>query len=272
MATTPDITDILDQISQSSGGGGGTSVPVFGGVDANKKPYVYMGGGGSPRLAFDTAPLVSPFGNIIGSAPSKNPVPQQRDHMVTLDEALSEFYRWAGTKKMTEWEDFLLKQGLIEEADRGNLKVLNDWWQTAVEQSVNFASAGRRFTPQDALKIYAAGQSSKKTAPAPSTRVQVDISNPTEAKALIIDAFQRRVGKDPTDAQIAELTASLQAAQRSNPTVATVSADGTSVSTSGGLNAQQFIDDKARSLPDYGNYQAATTYYNAYLDALKSPV
>lgn len=82
----------------------------------------------------------------------------------------------------------------------------------------------------------------------------------------------QRMGRAPTDAELSNLTAALQTAQRSNPTVTSYNADGTSTTTAGGLDAQQYLSDQAMQMPEYGAYQAAAFYYPLLPQAIQSPV
>jgi hypothetical protein len=137
------------------------------------------------------------------------------------------------------------------------------------------------------------------------TATQVDISNPEQSRALVQNVLSQALGRWATGAELEEFVGSLNAYQRENPTVTTrttdvapetrtqtttESADGTSqsseTSVQGGESntstttqqgataegAQQLLMEQAMESPDYGAYQAATTYMDALLGALAAPV
>lgn len=137
------------------------------------------------------------------------------------------------------------------------------------------------------------------------TATQVDISDPAQSRALVQNVLSQALGRWATGAELEEFVGSLNAYQRENPTVTTrttdiapetrtqtttESADGTtqssdtsveggeqttSTTTQQGATAeggQQVLLEKAMETPDYGAYQAATTYMSALLGALDAPV
>lgn len=137
------------------------------------------------------------------------------------------------------------------------------------------------------------------------TATQVDISNPEQSRALVQDVLSRALGRWATGEELAEFVGTLNTYQRENPSTSTrtttttpetttqtttESADGTSsessTRTKGGESsssvvnqqgataegAQQLLLESAMEQPDYGAYQASTTYYQALLGALAAPV
>lgn len=137
------------------------------------------------------------------------------------------------------------------------------------------------------------------------TATQVDISNPEQSRALVQDVLSRALGRWATGAELAEFVGTLNTYQRENPSTSTrtttttpetttqtttESADGTSsessTRTTGGESsssvvnqqgataegAQQLLLESAMEAPDYGAYQASTTYMQALLGALAAPV
>lgn len=247
--------------------------PGFGQVDASGNPYVYMGGrsrvaaGRTKKVGVENAD-----GGLEVRTVRGRPQEITTDSMLSLAEAQSLIWAWEGTPKLDEWAQLLVDEGVIEDSERNDIQVLNQWWQQAIEWSTNFQAAGKRYTPQQALKIVASGTGSTPSKSLKSTSVQVDLSSASEAKSLIVQAFQQRMGRNPTDAEVRTLTNTLNDAQRANPinTTTTYSADGTTSSSvrSGGLDAGQYLDDKAMAMPDYAEYQAAATYMPAFEAAI----
>lgn len=115
-----------------------------------------------------------------------------------------------------------------------------------------------------------------------TTNIQTNLSDPTEADAVLQDTLQQRLGRAPTDAEKQSFLAALNAKQRANPSVtstqytldAKTGGYNTTVGeTSGGVNAGQYADDFAtnNNKKEYGAYQAATTYFDAMMSALGTP-
>lgn len=73
-----------------------------------------------------------------------------------------------------------------------------------------------------------------------------NIYDPTQAKSLISNVITSVLGRDATDKEVAKLTKQLQTAQAKNPYKK--NAQGMTV---GGLNAEQYITDLVKALPEY---------------------
>lgn len=115
-----------------------------------------------------------------------------------------------------------------------------------------------------------------------TTNKQTNLSDPTEADSVFVQALQQRLGRAPTDAEKHTFLAALNAAQRANPSVTntqytldpkTGGYNTTVGTTSGGVNPGQFADDftMKNNKQEYGAYQAATTYFDAMMGALGTP-
>jgi hypothetical protein len=137
------------------------------------------------------------------------------------------------------------------------------------------------------------------------TATQVDISNPEQSRALVQDVLSRALGRWATGDELGEFVGTLNTYQRENPSVSTRTSETTpqtttqtttdggegtdsvsSTETVGGETStstvnqqgataeggQQLLLENAMEAPDYGAYQASTTYYDALLGALAAPV
>jgi hypothetical protein len=109
----------------------------------------------------------------------------------------------------------------------------------------------------------------------------MNISDPTQADAVLQDTLKQQLGWAPTDAEKHSFLAALNAAQRANPSVTsteyTLDAKSgqyaTKNTTTGGVDAGQFANDfmdKNKST-ERGAFQAATTYFDAMMGALGTP-
>ena len=137
------------------------------------------------------------------------------------------------------------------------------------------------------------------------TATQVDISNPEQSRALVQDVLSRALGRWASGDELSEFVGTLNTYQRENPSVSTrtsttapsttttsttESGDGsqqvTGSETVGGETnssttnqqgataegGQQLLLEEAMEQPDYGAYQASTTYMDALIGALAAPV
>jgi hypothetical protein len=179
-------------------------------------------------------------------------------------------------------------------------------WQTATGwASDSYLKGGRRLTPWDAIdELGAANGEADKTKEVNVTETSgisrnVTISTEQQARGALMTASKELLGRDPSKDEIKLFTKALNSLQRANPKVTAESSqqidqpvtsdlietsDGvtkinrnkstqnnSSVST-GGFDTGQYAFDVARSQDDYAEYQAETTFMNALLSAIQSPV
>lgn len=201
----------------------------------------------------------------------------------TRSDALLEFYRWSEAERR-QWGEYLAGLGLLDEEDIGNYTELRDAWVTMVEEAAGFASAGGSQTPWDAARIMASGlPAADKDGPftgrKTQTAKQIDLTDPTTAKAMVNDVLSKALGRAATDEELRAFGSVLNQAERSNPVTATTVSDfvegdlvSSSTTRSGGIDRNQVLQDRAMQTPEYGAYQAAATYFPALLSAIQSPV
>jgi hypothetical protein len=129
------------------------------------------------------------------------------------------------------------------------------------------------------------GGESSKPKPYRSTTVTRDVNfmDPADAKALTRGLLQQELGRDPTKAEYEEFLHAINAAERKNPTVTRTTTRygydeggsfgplGSNSVTHGGITGaglNELMLDKARSQPDWAEWQAVGTYFPALLAAL----
>lgn len=198
-------------------------------------------------------------------------------------------YAWYGTNQFDAWGKYLTDLGLVDPEDAASIEVLDSVWQDAVVLAANLYTQGKKITPWQAAALlkgansrngsrYGAGFSGTKR----SRSTSVDLTDPATAKALINDTLANALGRAATEEEVRAFTSVINTAERANPTVTetvTTYNRGEAVSQSstrsGGITdagRRQMTLDQATTLPEYGAFQAAATYYNALLGALDSPV
>lgn len=160
----------------------------------------------------------------------------------------------------------------FSDRDLGNL------WASYAGQAANYNAAGKQMTLWDVLALDAKTHQSLPPKVTTSTNTSYNISNYQDTHALFMSAAQSLLGRAPTIAETKAFQKQLNAYQQANPSrttqTTTTDATGNSTSTStssGGTTAAGMSDlaqQAAQQNPDYGSYQAATTYFNSLLNAI----
>lgn len=161
-------------------------------------------------------------------------------------------------------------------------------WSNAAQfaAQVNRDDPNARWSPWDALdrmwKMYSksGGGAGGGGSSFSNVSTQIHLTGKDEANATLDSALSSLLGRTATDAEKKKFLASLNAAERANPTVTrssgSTSASGSSSSTSSttgtSVSAAARAQDFAMNEEGFAEYQVATTYMDAMLEALSSPV
>ena len=109
---------------------------------------------------------------------------------------------------------------------------------------------------------------------------QVNLTDPTQAAAISTAVFQQLLGRDPLPGELTQYASALRSAEEANPTTISQTNQYDSMGNviavtkqdqKGGFNlyAQRYLaEQEAKSNPAYGATQAATTYENAFENAV----
>lgn len=192
-------------------------------------------------------------------------------------------YSWSPAQRK-KWEQQLLDAGLIKPGQY-NFADLVQMWQGAVEGAAALYTYGqKKVTPQQYVKNFlgVAGVGQAGTA-STSTHTDKTIQHidDLDARGIALDEYQSEVGRAAKPDEVRGLQKALNAFAANHPAISTATTvnDGKGNSTTtntskGGLN-QAGIDtlsqERIQQTPEYGSYQAATTYYNALEQAADSP-
>lgn len=164
---------------------------------------------------------------------------------------------------------------------------LDGVWERAINVSANsYAYAGKEnaITPVDAFVLVAdqmkaaggggAGGGGGGGGGGTSVRTQVQLTNPTNARSLVDNALDGYLGRKATQQEADAFYRALNVQEAKSPYVTTTSQSGSVSSsvTEGGFNPSTFAEDWARSQEGSSEYQAATTYLDAFIGALKARV
>lgn len=112
------------------------------------------------------------------------------------------------------------------------------------------------------------------------TDTRVDLSDPDTARAIATKLFQDMMGRDPGQGELAAFADALHSAEQNSPVVTAQTTQydmdtgqplSTSTSTAGGLTAEArslIGENQIKGKKEYGVTQAATTYANAFEQAV----
>lgn len=299
--------DILRRLAGSSGGGGSSS--SSGGAAQEKEPSVFFGPG---KMQTPKRPKTRQFPFYQGGRQPENMVEVEtdtprrptrgRDDVRGLSAAQGEFYKWDDAQRR-KWSDHLVRIGYIDPEDAGDYTTLLKAWQEVIGEAANFTGAGKKIDPWKVAELIAGADNDGGGAGGGKTRAgrergftgtrtatssdsRVDLTDPQTAKALVNATLSKFLGRNASDEEIGVFASSLNDAERANPITATTTttdtfddgvqtASNSSTQTAGGLSAtgkQQLMEDRSLSMPEYGAYQAASTYYSILQQAIQSAV
>jgi hypothetical protein len=269
----------LQQLLAAGGGLGAGTGKVYMGK-------TYAGSGGSPH------------GGSGSVAPDRG-----TDLWTSTQEAEQDYYTW-NQKKQNDFISAGILSGLLKLGD-GPMEG-GSLWKKLVDEAAKYGAAGQKVTPFDIMASYvkaSGGANAWKSAgvwqintvtgerkyvgpgtylgggKAQQVDTRVDLTDPDTAKAVATKLFQDMMGRDPGAGELAGFANALHSAEENNPVVQTTTTQydmdtgqpvSSSTQSSGGVSAegQQYIgEQQIKSKKEYGAFQAATTYQNAF-DAL----
>lgn len=176
-------------------------------------------------------------------------------------------------------------------------------WQKLVNYAAVQGAKGSQVSPLDVLSTYVNDASSagvwKKSSDGlfsvnsitgerkyigptfrTATTTAVNLTDPTTAKAVATSIFQQLLGRDPLPGELNTYASALNQAEQANPTTIETTSQydsmGNVVATAKqnqkggyGADARNFLAaQQAKSNPEFGATQAATTYENAFTNAV----
>lgn len=253
------------------------SIGEFANSPEGKAALAKFGAGNGPAQALV---YLGTTGRYVGS------MFESSDKRVSVDAAKMDIYSWSDEER-AQWGKRLYGAGVIE--DPADWAGMTKAWSYAVDQTAGFNAGGKpNMTPWsfiDLLEQQGAfdknlEERKKATEPRTSTSTSINaIPTRSDADAAIKTLFREQLGRDPEDGELDRYASMMLSKMRANPgsstTVSTtdpVTGNSTSRSTSvGGFNPTSMLEDKVKADPEWGAYQAATTYFNALQGALGAP-
>ncbi len=205
---------------------------------------------------------------------------EQGDKRVTVDQAVADYYSWSDEER-NQWGKRLYGAGVIDSATDydGMLKA----WTYAVQQTAGFNAGGKpNLTPWGFIDIleqqgaFDENLEARRKATMPRTSTSYNaIPDKSDAEAAIKTLFREQLGRDPEDGEMDRYTSMMLSKMKADPgKTVSVSNPVTGESTSrsySGFNPTSMLEDKVKADPEWGAYQAATTYFNALQSAIGAP-
>lgn len=175
-------------------------------------------------------------------------------------------------------------------------------WDRLIQSADAFGkqSGGKNWTPWDVMDTYSnekgnfgvvrrgdweydatTGEKIRYVGPRSKTRTdkQVNLSSVEDVKALTTQMLTELLGRAPSTKEVAQYRSSINAMERAAPQVTkttetigeTGEVTGSSAVTSGGVSQAAMagqVTEGAKEGPEYGKYQAATTYWDAMMQMI----
>lgn len=245
-------------------------------------------------------PTSSGAGRVSAYAPT-GATGQRRVGVRTLskEEAEQDIYTWSSKKQM----DFMAKAalaGLVKFGD-GPMEA-SKLWKDLVKEASFYGKSGAKISPMDILDMYVQGNNGGKGVWSKqgdfevnsmtgerryvgprfktTTASRVDLTDPATARAIATRMFQDLMMRNPGKGEIGAFATALAQAEQDSPVTETTTTEydmttgepiGTKTASSGGLTADaraMIAEDRIKADPEYGAVQAATTYMNAFENAI----
>lgn len=217
---------------------------------------------------------------------------------MTIDDAINAYYGWT-QKQRDDFRAKALVGGLLRYGD-GDMEA-STLWGKLVNQASNYGAQSNPVSPMDLLagyvkqnssggqwvkrgnfEINALTQEQRYVGPKfkTTTASNVNLSDPATARAIATSLFQQLMGRDPGKGELSAYANALNQAEVQNPNQQTTvtqydmtTGDPTNTSsvTTGGMTdagRQQLAEEQIKKKPEYATNQAATTYMNAFEQAV----
>jgi hypothetical protein len=263
------------QVLRQSGFPSGVDFKLSGKLGSTDSPPVYMGGTGV-HPAHIGATFDPETGGKTGVVKPKG----STDKITTVDAANNLPYLWSQEK-----DKEVIAQMNAMGFDVHTFDDMVKLWQAGVDRASKtyLASDGsNKMTPWDALELYgkdasASGSSGFTGSKSMVSRSVSDISE-GQAWSVLQSNLSNMLGRDPSDEEVRDFTYRMGQLAAKNPSITKTIArykNGDEVSESSHTkpgfttaDIQRASYDDAQADPDYGAFQAASTYFNAALSAL----
>jgi len=270
----PDLYSAMSRQAQSTATAAGPS---------SKDPAVFLGyknnpAATTPTLGVPYAPgYKQPGSMFVAGSPGSfaTSTPGRVADFGTVSSVTAQFYSWDQATK-----DKFLAQAALAGYDTSNMKdgQLAALWGNYVTQAAQYYGSGVAVTPWDIMAKDRAQREAAQPRSVTQKSTSYDLSTFGDARAIFYTAAQQLLGRDPTKAEATSFQAALNKMERANPTITTTTSNylgqelqSQNSTTEGGVKEgarQMEAMDMAKAKPEYGAYQAATTYFDALMNTI----
>lgn len=158
---------------------------------------------------------------------------------------------------------------------RWNASYLENFLGRAVDISAAALKRGERIPVINALDNVLANFATEQgggggRGGAPKVTATINLTDPGTAETLIDQALQGYLGRKASEKEIRQFRKALTKAEMGAPRE--VDIEGTTQITSGGFNPSTFAQQYAEGMEGAAEYQAATTFLDAFIDSLGARV
>lgn len=216
------------------------------------------------------------------------PSAKTRGPLLKIADVKWEFWRYSDAT-VRSLASKLNQAGFLSDPNASRESVWDAFRHVLMDAAQRYAAQGGSApTVQQVLNSYLANPigdaaaSAKKPQVYTQTQRSVNLTDPKAAAAMLSEVLQERLGRAPTPAERNAFVAALNAAEEANPVVTkttyrlnpesdTYDSD---TRTTGGVDPAGFLQTYAEkhNQKEYGAYQAATTYMNAFMQAIGAPI
>lgn len=201
----------------------------------------------------------------------------QYDDTKKLSEVAGQYYTWDdGTRNK-----FLSQLNLAGyDTTKMTDSQIAQMWAGYAEQAGKYYANGSKMTPWDVLAKDRQAREAYMNTPRTVTQTSTnyDMSTRGDAHAIFLQAAQSLLGRDPTKAEIGSFQRALNDYEKAHPTVTTTTSNylgdqlqSQNSTTKGGVKdstRQVMATEDVKKDPEYGAYQAATTYFDAMMQMI----
>lgn len=235
---------------------------------SNKSPLVYLG----------MRSVINPNTPIERQQDLLRPGDLQRKpYTLDADSAANLWYSW-GEDDRSRFRSSLSLAG-VDTTGYSDAQWASAWGNYVSQAAAYYQNgAGKQVTPWDILSMDRRDRESQGPKTTTSTNTSTNLSTKGDVEGTAYDIARALLGRAPTDDEVSKYTQVINEKERANPTTQTTTTttqpSGSSSSTSttsGGVSAasaQNTLRKQVQGESDYGEYQAATTYYDALVQML----
>lgn len=276
-----EIKALMDRLNAARAAQYGTAAANATSAASLSIASINNGGGTAAGFADPSDPLVliqrqrkpgTPTGTGSANAAEADIAPHR---FVKASEAVNQIF--ASDSYRAQVAKQMVAAGILDPTQENDLFAITDAWSKVVDQAAMFQTAGAGKTPLEVLKLIRMEQKAKAPTTVTADTTTTQNYSATDAQGQTTKVLQQMLGRNPTTEEMATYRAGLNAAAAADPqkahSVTHTDANGNTVTDqniSGGIDPTTVLGNMAQTDPEYGAYQASTTYMDALKQAIQA--